>query len=219
MSATAVFQGPRPNPGLLLLGLLFLPAAIAITIGERGWRDPRAREMGQEPQGWGGELLDTSHTVLACQLCFTVYLPSEKEVMLHQGWRKGPEVPLTDDEVTHHHLLTPLSLLPLCPQLVPKKAMEVFTVCVWRTSPLGSMLSVSPPWRWSRQDATVQFPSSCESCPHPQACPLRCLFLSVSSLLPTKALKVVFLPFPLTEPLWRMGGKFAWTSKHPYIRK
>lgn len=31
MSATAVFQGPRPNPGLLLLGLLFLPAAIAVT--------------------------------------------------------------------------------------------------------------------------------------------------------------------------------------------
>ncbi|KAH0508863.1 Platelet factor 4 [Microtus ochrogaster] len=31
MSAAAVFRGPRPNPGLLLLGLLFLPAAIAIT--------------------------------------------------------------------------------------------------------------------------------------------------------------------------------------------
>ncbi|XP_057628754.1 platelet factor 4-like [Chionomys nivalis] len=30
MSAAAVFRGPRPNPGLLLLGLLFLPAAIAI---------------------------------------------------------------------------------------------------------------------------------------------------------------------------------------------
>lgn len=31
MSAAAVFGGPRPNPGLLLLGLLFLPAVIAIT--------------------------------------------------------------------------------------------------------------------------------------------------------------------------------------------
>ncbi|KAM7326513.1 hypothetical protein ACRRTK_014991 [Alexandromys fortis] len=31
MSAAAVFRGPWPNPGLLLLGLLFLPAAIAIT--------------------------------------------------------------------------------------------------------------------------------------------------------------------------------------------
>ncbi|XP_052591940.1 platelet factor 4-like [Peromyscus californicus insignis] len=31
MSVAAVFRGPRPNPGLLLLGLLFLPAVIAFT--------------------------------------------------------------------------------------------------------------------------------------------------------------------------------------------
>ncbi|CAO2639393.1 Platelet factor 4 [Lemmus lemmus] len=31
MNAAVVFRGPRPNPGLLLLGLLFLPAAIAFT--------------------------------------------------------------------------------------------------------------------------------------------------------------------------------------------
>ncbi|XP_040603319.1 platelet factor 4-like [Mesocricetus auratus] len=31
MSATAVCRGPCPRPGLLLLGLLFLPAVIAFT--------------------------------------------------------------------------------------------------------------------------------------------------------------------------------------------
>lgn len=87
--------------------------------------------MVQEPQGWGGELLDTSHTVLACQLCFTAHLPSEGAVLLQPRIKKRSEVPLTDDVVTPHHLLYSPLPSPFMPSASPEEGDEgLHCVCV-----------------------------------------------------------------------------------------
>lgn len=106
---------------------------------------------------------------------------------------------LADDMVPTTTSSTPHSLLSFCPQLVLKKMLEILTVCVRRPSPLGSTLSISLPWRWSRQDATVKFPRSCESCPRPSRPVLSSFSAQSFPSLPffqARPWRVHSLPFP-----------------------